>query len=105
MSEKLYRILVTALLAAILALQAYAQFKPAPVPAEACEDALRLANVALAKHQELITNIPDAYDKAVYDLAENINQQILLSGEQQFILLLNAANLNASFARVQLACR
>ena len=107
MSDKLYRILVTVLLAGIFGLLAYEQFKPAPVvpaPSEACEDAIRLADVALAKHQALLTNLPDSYQNDVYDRAENINQQLLLSAENQFILTLDAATLQAALAKIQLYC-
>lgn len=107
MSDKLYRILVTVLLAGIFVLLAYEQFKPAPVvsaPSEACQNAIRLADVALTKHQTLLAKLPDTYQSDVYDRADNINQQILLAIENQFILTLDAANLQAALAKIQLYC-
>jgi len=107
MSDKLFRILAVLLLAGILGLQAYTVFKPAPVvpgPDKNCEDALRLADVALAKHQAFLGNILDQYEADVYDRASNINQQLLLSNEDTFLLLLDAATVRAAMDKITLYC-
>ena len=104
MSDKLYRVLVTLLLLAILALQAYAQFKPVPAVDPACTEAIKKAKETLAQHQTLLNNLPDSYQGDVYERAENINQQLLLANENLFILQLDAATLQAALAKVQVYC-
>ncbi|MCW5876496.1 MAG: hypothetical protein KIS85_06395 [Anaerolineales bacterium] len=81
MNERIYRILVVALLAII----ALGQFAPSLFgPGQACRDAIETAQSMLTSQRSRLNSLENAYTISVYTRAENINQQVLLANEQIF---------------------
>lgn len=104
MSDKIYRILVVILLVCVVGLQAYNIFKPPPTPTEDCVNAVKDAKTELDTSSILLRTIVDSYQSDVYERADNVNQQILLSNENVFVILNETLRLQNALAAVQVLC-
>lgn len=105
MFEKIYRIAVIVFLAAILGIQSYSQFKPQPKPTEACTNAIENVNTVATKVQTVLEASLEQYEGDVYKKADNINQQIFMVGEYNYIIQTNLLQLQLALSRYQTACQ
>lgn len=105
MFEKIYRAAVVLLLAAILGIQAYAQFKPQPKPTEACVNAIQEAHTTATKVQIVLDKTFEQYESDVYKKADNINQQIFMVSEYNYIIQTNLIQLQLALIEYQTACQ
>ncbi len=91
MNEKTYRYLVVGLLAVIAIILALPILTPEPVDPETgidrCEIAVTKAEALIDINAEIIDLMFEEYEDAVYNRADNINQQNLLAQESQFLAL------------------
>lgn len=104
MSDKAYRLSVVILLALILGVQAFGQFYK-PSPSEECLAAMKQATTAADLILDDLKDIIPSYQSEVYERAENINQQILLSSEHSFHALTYIGFAEQASLNVQMACK
>lgn len=104
MSEKLYRISVIVVLVLILAVQAYAQFKPQPKLSEACTTAMQEAQAVSNNISTFLRTDLDLYQKSAYKNAENINQQNFMAGEFNYLATYNLNELLQAQLNITLQC-
>jgi len=104
MNDKSFRITVVVLLVLMLGMQAFAIFAPEPGPSQDCLTALKDARSVSATVTTATSAALENYKTDVYDRADNINQQILLSNENSFLLQHAALQIQQSLVKVSLAC-
>lgn len=104
MPDNIYRIVVFVLLAAILGVQVY-NLLPAPPPSEECVAALEDAAEVVRTSETFLLGAPGDYDTAVFDRADNINQQIFMASDQTFALLYVEAVIEHAALEVEIECR
>ncbi|MCW5888497.1 MAG: hypothetical protein KIT07_10280 [Anaerolineales bacterium] len=101
MNEKVYRVLVVVLLAAILAVQ----FLPKDQISEGCAEAVAGGRAIVDRNATRLGNLLDEYQNAAYTEAENINHQIFFANEFQVIALVIISQQNAALLDVIASCQ
>lgn len=101
--EKIYKPLVIVLLAAVVGLQAFALFVPRVTPE--CQEALDYADRVANSISEVMLSSLSSYENAVYERADNINQQTFLALEETYIIQQSAAHIQYAQLRVMVACQ
>ena len=101
MTDKFYRPIILVLLVALVSLLAVQTVTSFSSPSDDCLSARNNAQTILNLSIPLITE----YETAVYDRAENINQQQFLATEFSFITLQVIARQNESIIELLTSCR
>lgn len=105
MPEKTYRLLIILLLAGLVVINGIAAFSPAKPVQPECQQALDEALALTQKTSSQLSTMSSAYEDAVYDRAENINQQTFLALETQFSLSQLALRYSSAMLDIEAKCR
>lgn len=101
MSDKIYRPIILVLLVALVSLLAIQTVTSLSGPSDDCLSARNNAQTILSLSIPLITE----YESAVYDRAENINQQQFMATEFSFMTLQIIARQNESIIELLASCK
>jgi len=101
MSDKIYRPIVLVLMIALVSLLAIQTVPSLSAPSDDCLSARNNTKEILNLSIPLLTE----YESAVYDRAENINQQQFLAAEFSFMTLQLIAKQNEAIIELLAACQ